>query len=256
MAEQKTTTEPDQPDDDEALRRRLLRRIAIAGALVVVLVGGLAIFDALYVPTEQAPERLAALAPAEAPAPKPAEKPAEAAAETPAEAAKPTETTAVLEATKPEVAAKPGEAAKAAEPPAEPERSAAPTGTLPPARGERPLTVPAQARPAIMKPAEPLVPVQKPEPAKEIARSGPPAAARPLSQALASGRNYLLQMGVFNNVANAEELRARLELAGVPTQIEARVQVGPFSTRQEAELAREKLKSLGLEPGILMTNRK
>jgi DedD protein len=49
----------------------------------------------------------------------------------------------------------------------------------------------------------------------------------------------------------AEELRARLELAGIPTQIEARVQVGPFKTRQEADAAREKLRALGMETGIL-----
>jgi DedD protein len=63
-------------------------------------------------------------------------------------------------------------------------------------------------------------------------------------------------MGVFSSVANAEELRARLELAGVPARIEARVQVGPFATRQEAEQAREKLRSLGMDPGLVMAARK
>jgi len=60
-----------------------------------------------------------------------------------------------------------------------------------------------------------------------------------------------VQLGVFNNVANAEELRAKLELNGIPSQIEARVQVGPFGSRQEAEEARQKLSGLGLEPGDL-----
>jgi DedD protein len=58
-------------------------------------------------------------------------------------------------------------------------------------------------------------------------------------------------MGVFNNLANAEELRAKLEMAGIPSQIEARVQVGPFATREEADAAREKLRSLGMDTGIL-----
>jgi DedD protein len=71
-----------------------------------------------------------------------------------------------------------------------------------------------------------------------------------------TARQFLLQMGVFSSVANAEELRARLELAGVPTQIEARVQVGPFASRQEAEQARDKLKELGLEPGLVVAARK
>jgi DedD protein len=69
-------------------------------------------------------------------------------------------------------------------------------------------------------------------------------------------RRYLVQMGVFNNIANAEELRAKLELAGVPSHIEARVQVGPFSSREEAESAREKIAALGLDPGILMATKK
>ena len=61
---------------------------------------------------------------------------------------------------------------------------------------------------------------------------------------------------MFNNVANAEELRAKLELAGIPAQIEARVKVGPFATREEAEVARKKLASLGLDPGYLTATRK
>ena len=60
-------------------------------------------------------------------------------------------------------------------------------------------------------------------------------------------------MGVFNNVANAEDLRAKLELNGIPATIEARVQVGPFASREEAEAARAKLKELGLDGGLLLT---
>ena len=81
-------------------------------------------------------------------------------------------------------------------------------------------------------------------------------ASRPIAQALESSRLFQLQMGVFNSLANAEELKARLEEAGVPAHIEARVQVGPFSSRREAEQAREKLKSLGMEPGLIVTARK
>lgn len=235
MAE--TDPESTLPDDDDALRRRLIKRVAIAGVLVVALVGGLAVFDALYVPPERKPPaRIAALPPA--PEPKAEEKIEEKPAEEPAAEQKA------------EAVAEKAESAPAAEP----ERTAAPSGTLPPLKPERPLTVPAHAQPAIMKPTEPLA-VQKPEPARELVRGGParPApASRPIAQAVEAGRQYLIQLGMFNNVANAEELRAKLELAGVPSQIEARVQVGPFATRQEAEAAREKLRSLGMEPGLVM----
>lgn len=72
----------------------------------------------------------------------------------------------------------------------------------------------------------------------------------------AAGGSYLLQLGVFHNTASAEELRATLELNGIPAQIESRVQVGPFANRAEAEQAREKLKKLGLEGGMLVTAKK
>ena len=60
-------------------------------------------------------------------------------------------------------------------------------------------------------------------------------------------------MGVFSNVANAEDLRAKLELHGIPASIEARVLVGPLQTREEADAVRAKLKELGLDGGLLVT---
>ena len=69
-------------------------------------------------------------------------------------------------------------------------------------------------------------------------------------------RRFALQMGVFGNLANAEDLRAKLELHGIPSSIEARVHVGPFRTREEADAARAKLKELGLDPGLLVSVRK
>ena len=67
---------------------------------------------------------------------------------------------------------------------------------------------------------------------------------------------FLLQLGVFNNTTNAEELRTKLELNGIPAQIESRVQVGPFKSRLEAEQVRNKLKQLGMEPGMLVATKK
>lgn len=248
QVESSSTPQADPPDDDDGLRKRLLRRVTVAGALVVALLAALALFDNLYVQPEKPPTRVAAVEP-----PTVSEKPAEAVEERPVASS---------------------EAAK--EPEAEPERTAEPTGTMPPAYSERALTVPATAHQAMVRPGEPAV-APKPEPAREIARvlpaprpaklaatDGKPSAAeakpmsedRPIARAVEAAGQFLLQMGVFKSVANAEELRARLELAGIPAQIEARVQVGPFATRQEAEQAREKLKSLGMDPGLIMAARK
>ncbi len=235
---------PDPQDDDDGLRKRLLKRVTVAGALVVALLAGLALFDGLYVQ----PDKPSPVARVEAPA-KPAEE----------------------KVTKEDAAGEP-KAEVAKEVVAEPERTAEPTGTMPPARDERPLTPPATAHPAMLRPGEPVaMVVPKPEPASVLARVPPPAVVavkpvpaevtvppgtRPVARAVEAVGQFLLQMGVFSSVANAEELRARLELAGVPARIEARVQVGPFATRQEAEQAREKLQSLGMDPGLIMAARK
>lgn len=245
-------------DDDEALKKRLISRIAVAGVMVVALLGGLAVIDALHVtpPPKEEPEQVA-----KAPEPEPAkveEKPAEAKPEEAKPEEKPGEK--VAEAPKPEEA-KPEPPAPPAVP-AVPERTASTAAPAP--RPARPLTAPATARTAAMRPSEPVGAVPRIEPEREIARSPGPAspvarhapASRPLTQASEGSRQFVVQMGVFNNLANAEELRAKLELAGVPTQIEARVQVGPFRSRAEADAAREKLRAMGMETGILTAIRR
>lgn len=66
------------------------------------------------------------------------------------------------------------------------------------------------------------------------------------------GKAFALQVGVFVNARNAEELRARLSLAGIPSQVETRVQVGPFHSREEAIAAQAKLKAQGLDRSQLV----
>ena len=46
--------------------------------------------------------------------------------------------------------------------------------------------------------------------------------------------------------------RARLVLEGIPSTIEARVQVGPFKSRAEAEAVREKMKAMGVDAVLLL----
>lgn len=251
---------PEPLDADEALKKRLISRIAVAGVMVVALLGGLAVFDALHVappPLEEEPEQVAK-APEPAPA-KPEEKPAEAKPEEGKTEEKPGEKLADA-AAKPEET-KPEPPAPAAVP-SLPERTASVAAPAP--RPARPLTAPATARPAAIRPSEPVAAHPRIEPEREIARTPGPAspvsrhapASRPLTEATAGTRQYVVQMGVFSNLANAEELRAKLELAGVPAQIEARVQVGPFRSRAEADAAREKLRAMGMETGILTAIRR
>jgi DedD protein len=63
---------------------------------------------------------------------------------------------------------------------------------------------------------------------------------------------YALQAGVFSDPRRAEELHAKLTLEGIPSTIEARVEVGPFKTREEAEAARAKMKALGIDAVLLL----
>lgn len=219
---------PDQPPADEELKKRLTRRIAVAAVLVVALLGGLAMLESLNAPAPVTPVAEAPVAALSAPKPaetRPEEKPVE--------------------------QALPEEPKKVAEVPAEPEKTSSPSAPIKAERHgrgerpERPLTKPAEARLALLKPSQPAV-----EPARPLHAP----ASRPLTQP-PSGV-FLLQLGVFNNTANAEELRAKLELNGIPSQIEARVQVGPFKTRLETEQMRDKLKKLGMEPGLVVAVKK
>ena len=235
------TPAPEAPaTSDDALKRRLLKRIAVAAVIVVGLLGSLAVFDTIYAPSPPAPAKLAELPPATEPPP-PAALPAEA---------------------KPEPAA----TAKAGQE-AEPEGTAAPGAPplqpLPPeTTAGRALTRPATGRHASVRPPEAFPraasPEARPEPARDLAE--PPATARraPASRPIsdASERQFALQVGVFGNLANAEDLRAKLELHGIPSSIEARVRVGPFRTREEVAAARAKLKELGLDDGLLVSIKK
>ncbi|GAB2900164.1 hypothetical protein GCM10027046_31540 [Uliginosibacterium flavum] len=102
-----------------------------------------------------------------------------------------------------------------------------------------------------------LIDVPKPLPAASAstpASSVKVATAAPAA-ALASG-GFVVQLGVFNNSTNAEELRAKLKLAGIPSQLETRVQVGPFASKDEAVKAQEKLRTLGLGGGMLVLPKK
>ena len=228
------TAQPPDTLDEEALRRRLVNRIAIAGVVVVALLGGLALIDGLYV----APP---------IPAPKIVPMPA------PFEDAKTAETPSPPPPTAPETAPEPPkpEAVPIIKSQSEPEETSLPSAPLPKATRSVNKPVGGGTVPNTRK-ASPPQELAHQEPATVAAHSPP---ARPLTQGTQgtqAERRFVLQMGVFNNVDNAQELLGKLQKAGVPAQIEARVQVGPFNTRKEADEARTKIAAMGLDPGLLM----
>ena len=252
MPEKNANSMP-QPEtgEEEALRKRLLQRSAVAAVIVAGLLVALIAFESSVrhdeAPTKKMVQQEIAPTPIERPA---EDKLADATDAKPAEgeAAKPEE---------PAAEPAPPLATKDAEP--EPELSEAPQ--LPPRR-ERALTVPAQTQRATLRAGEAPAPRNNVAPEKKTAHAEPTQAAqpnpasRPVSSAFDGMHRYLVQAGMFNNLSNAEEVRAKIESAGLPVRIEARVQVGPFASREEAERARENLRWLGLDAGMVFTARK
>lgn len=225
------TAAQDMEEDGELTRQRLLRRIAMAGVLIVALVASLAIFDAVFV---NPPEPEAEVEPAPPVASVSVPPLEERGLETPEEKT-------------------PEAVPEAVPPPVESTEAAKPTPAVPAVpvpEASKPAAKPAPSVPeATAAPAVPLPP-QPPAP-KPTQVSAPPAPAKPL----APGQGYLVQMGVFSNIANAEDLKSKLDKAGIPAHIEARVQVGPFRNKAEAEAAQKKLAEMGLS-GLLLSPRK
>lgn len=242
----------------DALRRRLMRRLTVAGVLIVILLGALAVFDRLsrLETDDAAPTRPAAKAPPAPDAPTVGPSVHTDGSRPVGEPPPPPIQPSLADTPPAEPKAVPVEPkAVPVEPPPKPEVAAQPVaGPAVPT----PAVPPPAARPPAVKPASPVAapaaPPAVPEgtaggeirPAAPVAAAAPvPAPARPLLPLLKRG--YVLQAGVFTNPERAEELRARLVLAGVPVSVESRVQVGPFATAQEAAAAREKIRAFGVE---------
>lgn len=219
-------------DGREDLKRQLVWRMVLAGVMILALLGVLALFDYANTPddslttgqqfTEPVPVRK------KEPAPPVTETPPDLAAAAPAEA------------TSDAPAESPGAAAPLAEaPPVAKVAGAAADKTV--ARPEPPPPPRVAATPALPPPARTTGgaagPAATPPPAVVEA---PSAAARLLS-------GYIVQSGLFSDLALAEQWQARLAQEGIPSSIEARLQIGPFESRAEADAARRKLKKLGID---------
>lgn len=164
-------------------------------------------------------------------------------------------------------------AAAAASPAASPAAASAPATSAPvavaapAARASAAAPLLAAARPATVKP-EPAKPeaqkpeAQKPEAQKPDSRK-PDAvtAANTVSEAAApaSGR-FVVQVGAYNEVERLRAARQKLEKLGyksytqdveTPGGKRTRVRVGPFASRQEAEVVAGKVKGSGMQANIL-----
>lgn len=226
------------------LKRQLLWRMGLAGLMILALLGALALFDYANAPDESLAtgQQFSEPVPVRRKDPVPVIQPVRPAEDA---VAKPPEAAAVA---LPETAS--GAAALPMQPPpAAPASAASPA----PASVAPPLAVGAAAARSL--------PLVEPPPRPEVTAQPtlPPAARRLPDHAAAgqtlaapataarSGSGYVLQSATFVDPGRAEEWQAMLAQEGIPSTIEARLQIGPFSSRTEAEAARRKMNKLGLD---------
>jgi DedD protein len=154
---------------------------------------------------------------------------------------------------------------------------------IPAKQSVKPLTKSAPVAPGT--PAAPAAPTPAPAPVAAVApaplpapvpvAAPPPAAARPAddssrAKALLEGKpvppesapelRLVVQVGAFADAAKAREVRQKLEKAGLKTYTQVadtkdgkriRVRVGPFASKEEADKAADKIKTLDLTATIL-----
>jgi DedD protein len=114
--------------------------------------------------------------------------------------------------------------------------------------GERPAAAAPAPKPATVARAAPADGAQKAAEAKR-------------AEAILNAEGFVVPLGAFASKENVKQLEARLSKAGVKYFTETvttaggaqtRVRAGPFATKDAAEGARERLKTLGLSPGAVM----
>jgi DedD protein len=219
MAEQSAAS------DERALKQRAMRRLALALALIVAAIVGLGLLDHYSgrkrTATPQAPSTEP---PPIATLPQPQVEPTKPAVEAPV--------------------AQPAPALPPPPPPSVEEQANAPAsaGTSPgsaPAAGAGQSSSgagPSRSNHAAPPAGKPGVPAQT---------TAAPSASGPVPT-LQAREGFVVQLGVFTTVENAQALEAKLKEQGIPVFLETRVVVGPFRDRAEAEAAHRKLKALGV----------
>ena len=261
----------DTPNDkstvvDGADTRRLVKRMGVAGAMVLLLLGGLAVFDQ-YAGNDSADVAPPPQFTEPVPVPKkPAAQPLQGSTGPVKSEDKGDKVSPVAE---PEATAPPHDK-QSLLPPPQPEVLAAPAISNGPAAnvhsgvtkaaagrdGVSGKTSSSPERSALVTSPTSAQAEERPEATAAAEPSPHPSAPSPAvsPQSLAPSRlltGYALQAGVFADPQRAQDLRDRIAQAGIPVTIESRVEVGPFKNRAEAVAARAKLKALGVEAVML-----
>ena len=126
-----------------------------------------------------------------------------------------------------------------------------PSAATPP----KPDIAPAPVKPATVVRETPAAVSPKSKPVSKP----PPAPAKPPKPA--SGPRYWLQAGAFRSAAQADSLKARLTLTGLPVRVVSgrggnnilwyRVRVGPYSSKSAANSGKQRLKRQKIAPVLI-----
>lgn len=218
-------------DEELQLKKRARRRLVGAVALVLLIV----VFLPMVLDSEPKPlnQDVSITIP---PIPKP-----ESASQLSAPAVQPPSSSSAAPGAMPRIAGLPQDAAQppSSDAPAESPATEAPAPAAPKA---------AAVRPAAPKSSPEPRPPAKPSP-KHDAKPAPVAAAP------ASDDGFVVQLGAFSNAVNAKALQRKLQDNKFKAYTElikdthgdrTRVRVGPFASREAAEKARDRMKSMKL----------
>ena len=209
--------------ENEDVRKKALLRLGVAGIVTAAALAGLWWLDQGAGKEKSAPPQATSPAPI-VPAP-------------PLDTAPPQAEPATTETP----SASPGPSPTArSEPPPPPRVS---NGTKTPPSPAQPGTT--TTRNATM-PSAPATPPSTPPAASQA-----PAPTQAPTQVIPAGKGYVVQLGVFSNPDNAREMVEKLNKQGIRAHLEARVQLGPFLNRREAEKAQAEMRKLGY--GALVT---
>jgi DedD protein len=233
--ENATMASPPVLEDSNQMARRAKTRIGVAVVLLAIAIGGLALL------TRQKPE-----VPTEEP---PAQKQESISAGDHTVASAPAQITSAQQEPPPPIETAPPV------PPPPPS-----VGALPPVPASTSSSAPATKSSVTIAPEkpEPAKPLEKPvvsaptatktaHPAPAAVKTTPlPAIPSTPIKAEPTPRNYDVQVGVFTDMENAKQLQAKLAEHGIPSHTETKLQLGPFTTKAEADAAKEKLKVLGI----------
>lgn len=130
--------------------------------------------------------------------------------------------------------------------------------TIPPLTGPDSSSQSVTAAPAIVPPARTeSAPPVRPVPAPEAAPKAEAPEPKPAQQ-VAVSQDYVVQLGAFSNAGNARALQRKLQENKFKAYTEVikssggertRVRVGPYDSREAAEKARQRMRSLKLVIG-------